>query len=87
MTEPNSPILPDFVLPDLYKNHLVIVNEPSVANKIEKKKVDSAPKEPEFLGNNQKKITILVAEKEAVFERPCSAIFIRHTHRLQVKSG
>ncbi|BFG69191.1 hypothetical protein KACHI17_00720 [Sediminibacterium sp. KACHI17] len=67
MTEPNSPILPDFVLPDLYKNHLVIVNEPSVANKIEKKKVDSAPKEPEFLGNNQKKITILVAEKEAVF--------------------
>lgn len=67
MTETNKVTLPDFVLPDLYKNHLVIVNEPSVGNKIEKKIIESDLKEPEFLGNNQKKITILVSDKEAVF--------------------
>lgn len=67
MAERNNLILPEFILPDLYKNHLVIVNESSVGNKIEKKIVDTDRKEPEFLGNNQKKITILVSDKEAVF--------------------
>ncbi|MDZ4071554.1 MAG: hypothetical protein U1C70_07005 [Sediminibacterium sp.] len=67
MTDNNDMRLPDFVLPDLYKHHLVIVNEPSVYNKVEEKTVVSDTKEPEFLGNNQKKITILVSDKEAVF--------------------
>jgi len=67
MTERTNVTLPVFVLPELYKNHLVIVNEPSIGNKIEKKNLESDPKEREFLGNNQKKITILVSDKEAVF--------------------
>jgi hypothetical protein len=67
MAETNPVTLPDFMLPDLYKNHLVIINEPSVGNKIEKKNLESDLKEPEFLGNNQKKITILVSDKDAVF--------------------
>ena len=67
MPESKNLTLPDFLLPDLYKNHLVIVNEPSVHNKVEEKMVDSDPKQPEFLGKNQKKISILVSDKEAVF--------------------
>lgn len=67
MTETPHVILPDFVLPDLYKNHLVIVNESTVNTKIEQKTVELDAKEPEFLGNNQKKITILVSDNEAVF--------------------
>ncbi|MBL0882363.1 MAG: hypothetical protein IBJ16_03265 [Chitinophagaceae bacterium] len=67
MTETNQAILPDFLLPDLYKNHLVIVNEPTFNNKIEKKTVETDPKKREFLGNNGKKITILLSDQEAVF--------------------
>jgi len=67
MTERKHVTLPDFVLPDLYKNHLVIVNESSGGNKIEKKNAEPEPKQPDFLGNNQKKITILVSDKGAVF--------------------
>ncbi len=76
MTNHHSTTLPDFVLPDLYKNHLVIINEPSVDIKDPKKKVESNVKEPEFLGNNQKKITILLSDQEAVFVNDHSLQFL-----------
>ncbi|MEN9298382.1 MAG: hypothetical protein RLZZ429_695 [Bacteroidota bacterium] len=76
MADQHSIRLPDFVLPDLYKNHLVIVNEPSVDNKIAKKKAESDVKSPEFLGNNLKKITILLVDHEAVFVNDQSLQFL-----------
>lgn len=67
MNSDNNPF-PDYLLADLYKNSLVIVNE-NIKHTI------NTPIEPEkpsqekewYLGNNLQKITLLVREKEAVY--------------------
>ncbi len=67
MNSTNNPF-PDYLLADLYKNSLVIVNEDIKHN-------SNTPFEPEkpsqvkqwYLGNNLQKITLLVREKEAVY--------------------
>lgn len=58
--------LPDFLIADLYKSNLVIVND--------EKKTEKTPIPVEknvnrewYLGSNLRKITILVREKEAVY--------------------
>lgn len=76
MTDPHSITLPDFVLPDLYKNHLVIINDPFVDYKNAKKKDVPNVKAPEFLGNNLKKITILLVDQDAVFVNDQSLQFL-----------
>lgn len=76
MTQPNTPLLPHFVLSDLYKNQLVIIHEASDDPKIPKKNAEPTSKEPDFLGNNQKNITILLADAEAVYVNDQSLQFL-----------
>lgn len=76
MTDSNPVSLPDFVLPDLYKNQLVIIQEATVDNKIPEKITEQVVKEPDFLGNNQKNITILLSDPEAVFLNDQSLQFL-----------
>ncbi len=58
--------LPDFIVADLYKNSLVIINtgEPVISKPAELKPVVNREW---YLGNNQKKITIVVSNKEAAY--------------------
>jgi len=59
--------LPNFVLADLYSSSLVLVEDVLLGKKIPKfAKTDSVPKNW-FLGNNNKKIIILVNEPGVVF--------------------
>jgi hypothetical protein len=59
--------LPDFVITDLYSSSLVLVEDVLSSKKMSKvPKTDSVPKNW-FLGNNNKKITILVNEAGVVF--------------------
>jgi hypothetical protein len=59
--------LPGFLIADLFKNSLVIMDdEASTEKKIPKKEKQSIGREW-FLGSNLQKITILVSEKEAVY--------------------
>jgi len=59
--------LPDFVLADLYSSSLVLVEDDLHGKKLPKSvKTDSVPKKW-FLGNNNKKITILVNEPGVVY--------------------
>lgn len=66
MHDPKSQ-LPDFLIADLYKNSLVIMdNEPRLPER--KTEPDRAITERQwFLGSNLQKITLLVHEKEAVY--------------------
>lgn len=72
----NKVLLPNFVIADLYKYSLVItINEKnnSISDSIPtKKSVDSTkdlPTQLNFLGSNNKKITIIVNDNKAVFLR------------------
>lgn len=68
--------LPDFLIVDLYKNSLVIVND--------QQKLEKIPTEPEkltttrqwYLGSNLQKITLIVCEKEAVYLQDDSLQFL-----------
>ena len=67
----SSPIqLPDFLIADLYKQHLVVISSQNEQKTAPKKGTENLeknlPKEW-FLGNNQKNITLLVNEKEATY--------------------
>jgi len=62
--------LPDFLIPGLFKDSLVITNElkaAKVASKTTEKAV--APPAKLFLGDNKKNITIIVNDGEAVYLR------------------
>ncbi len=68
--------LPDFVLADLYSSSLVLVEDAFLRKNIPKAiKPDLLPKNW-FLGNNNKKITILVNEPDVVFLNEESLIFL-----------
>ena len=68
--------LPDFVLVDLYSSSLVLIEDVLLSKKIPKAdKTDSVPKNW-FLGNNNKKITILVNEPDMVFINEESLAFL-----------
>jgi hypothetical protein len=58
--------LPDFLIADLYKSNLVIVNDEPKTEKIPAKPRIDQVKEW-YLGSNLRKITIIVREKEAVY--------------------
>ncbi len=76
MQKPNNS-LPDFILADLYKNNLVIVNEDIKLAKnktyVEEKSIEV---KPSFLGGNLQKISILVTENEAVYLNEASLQFL-----------
>ena len=64
--------LPDFIIADIYKNHLVeIANTAETPNKIKASTiVDDAlniTDVPKFLGENKKKVSILVSDSKAKF--------------------
>ncbi|MDP3665951.1 MAG: hypothetical protein Q8R50_04660 [Sediminibacterium sp.] len=56
--------LPGFLLADLFKNSLVMVEEAQKAEKIVPKQL-TMPERQWYLGSNLRKITLLVKEKEA----------------------
>lgn len=73
----STPIqLPDFVISDLYKNQLVVIEEALVGTKLPKKEELTVPAKPEFLGNNQKNICILVKDTQAVYLNDHSLQFL-----------
>lgn len=57
--------LPGFLLADLFKNSLVIVEEGATTAKKSPKPVTPAAERQWYLGSNLRKITLLVDEKEA----------------------
>ena len=68
--------LPGFVLADLFRSNLVILDSES---NTKPKKETALPQKPDrkwFLGDNQQKITILVQEKEAVYLQDESLQFL-----------
>ncbi len=68
--------LPDFLIADLYRNNLVILeDEVKKQAKPEKKLIPTAERQW-YLGNNDKKIIILVNEKEAVYLPDASLQFL-----------
>lgn len=58
--------LPDFIFPELYKQHLVIIPGEKTPHHIAIGTTPAVAREW-FLGNNQKRITILVNEKGAAY--------------------
>jgi hypothetical protein len=58
-------LLPPFVIASLYKDELVIIDTPTNSKKVELIK-ERAAQTINFLGNNQKKITILLSDPTAV---------------------
>src|SRR5574343_1650622 len=61
-------ILPDFILADLYPNSLVLVERNETAQQeAVAPMVKAAQPQKWFLGNNGKKISILVKEPDAVY--------------------
>ncbi len=75
MNHPNFQ-LPDFVLSDLYKTQLVVINESAIESNLLQKKQLEIPEKPEFLGDNKKNICILVKEEEAVYLNDHSLQFL-----------
>ena len=59
--------LPDFVLSDLFKTQLVLITEAATDTNLTQKKHTKKVTKPEFLGDNRKKISILVQDEEAVY--------------------
>lgn len=73
----SSPIqLPDFVISDLYKNQLVVIEESIAEIKLPKKEAPTHLSKPEFLGNNEKNICILVKDSQAVYLNDHSLQFL-----------
>lgn len=73
----SSPIqLPDFVISDLYKNQLVVIEDSVAETKLPKKEELTIPAKPEFLGNNRKSICILVKDAQAVYLNDQSLQFL-----------
>lgn len=68
--------LPDFVISDLYKNQLVVIEEAFIDTKLPNKAEPTPPSKPEFLGNNQKNICILVKDTQAVYLNDHSLQFL-----------
>lgn len=66
MNSENSP-LPGFVLADLFKNSLVIMDDEPRAEKELPKKPVITPTRQWYLGSNLRNITLLVHEKEAAY--------------------
>jgi len=60
-------ILPGFVLADLFKNSLVIMDDEPKLQKEQPKPVINQTERQWYLGSNLRKITLLVNEKEAVY--------------------
>ena len=61
-------ILPDFILADLYPNSLVLVERNETAQQeVAAPMIKAAQPQKWFLGNNGKKISILVKEPDAVY--------------------
>ena len=58
--------LPDFILADLYKENLVILNDVQVLEK-QTNEIKKEPKTKWFLGDNKKNICIVVNDVEAVY--------------------
>ncbi|HCL05074.1 MAG TPA: hypothetical protein DHW64_03510 [Chitinophagaceae bacterium] len=75
MNPPNFQ-LPDFVLSDLYKTQLVVINESTIESNLPQKKQSEAPVKPEFLGDNRKNICILVKDEQAVYLNDNSLQFL-----------
>ena len=59
--------LPDFLIADLYKNSLVIVNEELKTKKTIPVKAMATTERTWYLGSNLQKITLIICEKEAVY--------------------
>ncbi len=59
--------LPGFLIADLYKNNLVIADNEPVPERKTPEKNETTAKRQWFLGSNLRNITLLVAEKEAVY--------------------
>lgn len=73
---PVTPQLPDFVLSDLYKTQLVVIGESTVEHNLPQKKQSEMPAKREFLGDNRKKISILVKDAHSVYLNDHSLQFL-----------
>ncbi|MBV9986561.1 MAG: hypothetical protein JO301_02715 [Chitinophagaceae bacterium] len=69
-------ILPDFLLADLYKQNLVIIEGEAKAAEIPAPKTSDEPLSQWWLGSNLQKITLIVNEAEAVYLRDESLNFL-----------
>nr|WP_294996475.1 hypothetical protein [uncultured Sediminibacterium sp.] len=74
--DPSKTQLPDFVLSDLYKSHLVVIEAALSEGNLPKKKEPVAPIKHEFLGDNRKNISILVKDATAVYLNDHSLQFL-----------
>jgi hypothetical protein len=59
--------LPDFLIADLYKHSIVMVNEEPAAEQIKPEAGKPNTERRWYLGSNLQKITIIVNEKQAVY--------------------
>ena len=59
--------LPEFVLSDLYKSQIVVIGEPAIESNLPQKKELLTNVKRDFLGDNRKKISILVKDDQAVY--------------------
>lgn len=68
--------LPDFLIADLYKHSLVIVDGEAKPEKPEPQQVKATPERQWYLGSNLQKITLITSEKEAVYLEETSLQFL-----------
>jgi hypothetical protein len=72
----NKVLLPNFIIADLYKDSLVITHNErksplseSIPNNKSNEPIEPSPLQPNFLGSNLKKITIIINDNKAVYLR------------------
>lgn len=68
--------LPDFLIADLYRHSIVMVNEEPEAEKTTPKPGKPITERQWYLGSNLQKITIIVNEKQAVYLPDASLQFL-----------
>ena len=68
--------LPQFLISDLYKHSLVIVDGEAKPEKPETPQAKAKPETQWYLGSNLQKITLIVSEKEAVYLDDISLQFL-----------